>query len=134
MVSTLQSVQSVNHNTKLFTFELPTGSHMIVPMGYHIKIKANNELIRSYTPVLPLTGSSTEGRTVNLLIKLYSDGRMSRYLSSLTVGKYLWWSEHAALQVVDTILPILGFFLYCVITINEYYLALVVKITIYTAL
>lgn len=89
MTSTLQSVQSVSHNTKLFTFELPAGSHMIVPMGYHIKIKANDELIRSYTPVLPLTGSSMEGRTINLLIKLYSDGRMSRYLSSLTAGEMI---------------------------------------------
>ena len=78
-------------------------------MGYHVKIKAagvllhkanrvlmllwcvlivlDNELVRSYTPVLPLTGNAIEGRTIDLLIKLYSDGRMSRYLSSLAVGK-----------------------------------------------
>ena len=92
---------SITHNTKLFTLELPAGSHMIVPMGYHIKIKTgvllhyycnviittDNELIRSYTPVWPLTGHSVEGRSIDLLIKLYSDGRMSRYLSSLAVGK-----------------------------------------------
>ena len=36
----LQSVTSVSHNTKLFTLELPAGSHMIVPIGYHVKIKA----------------------------------------------------------------------------------------------
>lgn len=87
MKSTLQSVTSISHNTKLFTLELPAGSHMVVPTGYHIKIKADNELIRSYTPVLPLNGHAVEGRTIDLLIKLYSDGRMSRYLSSLAVGK-----------------------------------------------
>jgi len=114
MSTTLQSVQSVSHNTKLFTFKLPAGSHMIVPMGYHVKIKADNELIRSYTPVLPLTGCSMEGRTISLLIKLYSDGRMSRYLSSLAVGKCSWWCEYAALQVIDAIQTRLGFFLYCV--------------------
>ena len=52
-----------------------------------IIVSDNEELIRSYTPVLPLTGHAVEGRTINLLIKLYSDGRMSRYLSSLAVGK-----------------------------------------------
>lgn len=109
MKCTLRSVTSVSHNTKLFTLELPAGSHMIVPIGYHVKIKAagvlshtttksigvyndviivlDDELIRSYTPILPLTGDAMEGRTINLLIKLYSDGRMSRYLSSLAVGK-----------------------------------------------
>lgn len=86
MKSRLHSVTAVSHNTKLFTLELPAESHMVVPTGYHIKIKADNELIRSYTPVLPLTGHAVEGRTINLLIKLYSDGRMSRYLSSLAVG------------------------------------------------
>ena len=86
--SSLQSVTSITHNTKLFTLELPAGSHMIIPVGYHIKIKASgNDLIRSYTPVLPLTGHSVEGRSIDLLIKLYSDGHMSRYLSSLAVGK-----------------------------------------------
>ena len=52
-----------------------------------VLIVPDNELVRSYTPVLPLTGHAVEGRTINLLIKLYSDGRMSRYLSSLAVGK-----------------------------------------------
>ena len=40
MKCTLQSVTSVSHNTKLFTLELPAGSHMLVPMGHHVKIKA----------------------------------------------------------------------------------------------
>lgn len=40
MKCSLQSVTSVSHNTKLFTLELPAGSHMIVPIGYHVKIKA----------------------------------------------------------------------------------------------
>jgi len=61
---------------------------MLVPIGHHIKLQAKDGLYRSYTPVLPMTGEAGDDSTIKLLIKLYSDGRMSRYLSSLTVGKY----------------------------------------------
>ena len=40
MKSCLHSVTAVSHNTKLFTLKLPAESHMVVPTGYHIKIKA----------------------------------------------------------------------------------------------
>ena len=39
----LEKVENVNYNTKLFTFKLPGSSHMIVPAGYHISIKAKNK-------------------------------------------------------------------------------------------
>lgn len=59
---------------------------------------------RSYTPVCSLTDTGvhrhplpasaagttepcTEGETLDLLIKLYADGKMSRYLASLKKGK-----------------------------------------------
>jgi len=61
---------------------------MIVPMGYHVKVQAKEGLCRSYTPVLPMTGEANDDSTIKLLIKLYSDGQMSRYLSSLAIGKY----------------------------------------------
>lgn len=35
---TLVSVEEVTHNTKLFTFRLPPGSYMNVPVGHHLKV------------------------------------------------------------------------------------------------
>lgn len=64
------------------------------------------EVERSYTPVCSLSDSGahrhpppaasgaaessatpTEGETIDLMIKLYQDGKMSRYLSDLKNGK-----------------------------------------------
>lgn len=35
---TLVSMEEVTHNTKLFTFRLPAGSYMSVPVGHHVKL------------------------------------------------------------------------------------------------
>lgn len=35
---TLVSVEEVTHNTKLFTFRLPPGSYIKVPVGHHVKL------------------------------------------------------------------------------------------------
>ena len=43
MKCTLKSVNEVNHNTKIFTFKLPGASHMIIPTGYHVSIKAKQD-------------------------------------------------------------------------------------------
>lgn len=63
------------------------------------------EVERSYTPVCSLSDAGThrhpppasgaadssatptEGETIDLMIKLYQDGKMSRYLSDLKKGK-----------------------------------------------
>ena len=39
----LEAVEEVNYNTKIFTFKLPSASHMIIPTGHHIKIKAKSQ-------------------------------------------------------------------------------------------
>ena len=43
MNCSLTNEENVNYNTKLFTFMLPGGSHMIVPVGHHISIKAKDK-------------------------------------------------------------------------------------------
>ena len=46
---------------------------------------------RSYTPVLPLNGqkhASSDGKSLEFMIKLYNNGQMSQYLSELKVGKW----------------------------------------------
>ena len=42
MNCSLEKEEDVNYNTKLFTFKLPGASHMIVPAGHHISIKAKD--------------------------------------------------------------------------------------------
>ncbi|XP_065920400.1 cytochrome b5 reductase 4-like isoform X2 [Dysidea avara] len=92
MKCTLKSVNEVNHNTKIFTFKLPGASHMIIPTGYHVSIKAKQDyqgdwVERSYTPILPLTGDcNNEGSELELMVKLYKNGSMSSILSSLCNG------------------------------------------------
>ena len=49
MKCTLQCVTPVSHNTKLFTLELPAGSHMLVPIGHHVKIRAAGVLSHKAT-------------------------------------------------------------------------------------
>lgn len=39
----LETVEEVNYNTKIFTFKVPNASHMIVPTGHHIRIKAKSQ-------------------------------------------------------------------------------------------
>ena len=39
----LEKEADVNYNTKLFTIKLPGASHMIVPTGHHISIKAKDK-------------------------------------------------------------------------------------------
>ena len=52
-------------------------------------LPSGEEVERSYTPVLPLSHKQapSDGRTIQFMIKLYSDGQMSQYLSQLKVGK-----------------------------------------------
>ena len=38
---TIESIESVSHDTKLFTVKLPEASFMLVPTGHHVSIKAN---------------------------------------------------------------------------------------------
>ena len=50
---------------------------------------AGKQVERSYTPVLPLNDHrhTTDGSSLELMIKLYKNGRMSQYLSHLKIGK-----------------------------------------------
>ena len=43
MKCTLKSVREVNYNTKIFTFKLPGASHMIIPTGHHVNMKAKHK-------------------------------------------------------------------------------------------
>jgi hypothetical protein len=93
--------ESVSHDTRRFTFALPTGPDGLLglPVGQHITLKYTELLDevttrdhqRSYTPI---TGDDTPG-TVTFVIKVYKrgvhpkfpeGGKMSQHLDSLKIG------------------------------------------------
>lgn len=69
-----------------FTFNLPTKYSMLgLPIGQHVAIKADiedNTVVRSYTPV---SNNRDLGR-MELLIRVYPQGKMGNYLKNLRVG------------------------------------------------
>eukprot|EP00731_Ephydatia_muelleri_P006177 Em0003g425a len=87
--------QIVSHDTRKFTFELPSPDHILgLPVGNHMYLSAtiNGELvIRPYTPV----SSDDERGYFELVIKVYfanvhpkfpEGGKMSQYLDTLGIG------------------------------------------------
>ncbi len=89
----MEGIRSITHDTKVYTLRLPGGSYLNVPTGHHLSIKATvcgEEVVRSYTPVSPLEQRSIappqEGEAIELMIKLYDNGKMSSFLSSLKEG------------------------------------------------
>lgn len=100
----MESVSSITHDTKLYTLRLPPASYLNVPTGHHLSVKAiinGEEVERKYTPVSALIGNTPprhsqpaypqDGETVDLMVKLYKNGKMSGFLSSLKEGR--WWSD-----------------------------------------
>jgi len=83
----LKERQTVNHNTRLYRFELHHPDDVIgLPIGKHISIKANvngREIYRSYTPV----SSDDEKGYFDLIIKVYEKGQMSQYIDNLKIGE-----------------------------------------------
>jgi len=85
----LRSRLEINHNTRLFRFDLPNPDDVLgLPIGQHLSLKAivdGKEIFRSYTPV----SSDDELGYFDLLIKVYEKGAMSKYIDNLKVGDYL---------------------------------------------
>jgi cytochrome-b5 reductase len=76
--------ENVSPNTIRYTFALPSSSHRLgLPVGKHISIKAQDsegkDFMRNYTPI---TGDEVQGY-FKLVIKVYPQGKMSRYLEQL---------------------------------------------------
>ncbi|KAL2085005.1 hypothetical protein ACEWY4_020523 [Coilia grayii] len=92
----LASKTDVTHDTRLFCLRLPPGTHMHVPVGTHVYLKASlidSEVVKPYTPVesallheAPPTEGS-EGSQLFLMVKIYSHGALSPHLDSLQIGE-----------------------------------------------
>ncbi|XP_067946262.1 cytochrome b5 reductase 4-like isoform X2 [Watersipora subatra] len=86
---TLTEVAKLTHDTGLYTVALPQGCHMIVPLGYHVNLKAEilgMEITRSYTPICKLDGFQLPSNNIYLIIKIYPDGALTQYIHSLQPG------------------------------------------------
>ncbi|XP_033116914.1 cytochrome b5 reductase 4-like [Anneissia japonica] len=87
---TVKKVDEVTHDTKLLTFELPEGSWMHPPIGYHVYLKANvngSTVNRPYTVVLPTIEDQSKTCTlIHLMIKVYKDGLMTPTIGALKEG------------------------------------------------
>ncbi|OQR82768.1 nitrate reductase [Achlya hypogyna] len=82
----LLAVREVSAMTKLFQLELPKGKTLGITMpGQHVRMRVfinGKPYERAYTPVSPLD----QKHTVDILIKVYPDGKVTSHLSSLAPG------------------------------------------------
>lgn len=94
----LARVEEVSHDTKIFTFALPSPDHVFgLPTGKHVVLRAtiNGEVVeRKYTPI----SSDDDVGVFKLCIKVYfknvhprfpDGGLMSQYINDLKVGDNL---------------------------------------------
>eukprot|EP00983_Pelagomonas_calceolata_P132219 1161845-Pelagomonas_calceolata.AAC.6 len=80
----------VNHNTLWMRFALSTKHQRLgLPIGQHMTFLAKDEngkdVYRSYTPV----SDDQQRGSVDFVIKVYPQGKMSQVLNSLQVGQYI---------------------------------------------
>ncbi|EQC32090.1 hypothetical protein SDRG_10286 [Saprolegnia diclina VS20] len=82
----LVAVRDVAAMTKLVQFELPKGKTLgLVMPGQHLRMRVvinGKPYERAYTPVSPLD----QKHTVDILIKVYPDGIVTRHLATLPIG------------------------------------------------
>eukprot|EP00051_Salpingoeca_urceolata_P006858 m.90769 g.90769 ORF g.90769 m.90769 type:complete len:540 (+) comp15018_c0_seq2:193-1812(+) len=93
---TVTGIKEVAHDSKLFTLRLPEGKafEQLFGLGQHLRLQMkglSGVVYRNYTPVtLPLgTQADASSPTIQLLIRLYSDGAMSQCLQGLAAGDHV---------------------------------------------
>lgn len=85
----LKSVTPYNHNTQIYTFELPDpNAYLNLPVSSCIMLRYKGadgkDVIRPYTPI----DTHRKGEVV-LLIKVYEKGNMSKHIEQMQVGDTL---------------------------------------------
>lgn len=77
----------LSHNSAVFRFGLPRPNDILgLPIGQHIQISANidgKDILRSYTPT---SIDSDASGYFELLIKVYEQGNISKYIDNLKLG------------------------------------------------
>lgn len=94
-MATLNQIKEITHDTKIFTFELPSGMDKVgLNIGEHLELEAEVDgkvVARKYTPV---SRADLKRNTFDLLIKVYfplvpqfpNGGIMSQYVNNLKIG------------------------------------------------
>jgi cytochrome-b5 reductase len=84
----LEKKTVLSHNTAIYRFKLPRPTDVLgLPIGQHISLAATlagqpKDVVRSYTPI---TSDEDRGH-VDLLIKSYPTGNISRHVAGLAIG------------------------------------------------
>ena len=86
---TVRKVETVNHNTKRVTFELPTPEHemgLTTPSCLMARARVDGKtVVRPYTP----TNVNEEKGFLELVVKGYPQGKMSKHIVELKEGDLL---------------------------------------------
>ncbi|XP_075718207.1 cytochrome b5 reductase 4 [Rhinoderma darwinii] len=99
---TLASKSDINHNTRLFCFELPQFCHLQVPVGHHVYLKltiTGIEVVKPYTPVSQdLVMDSIQSMHYNknyiyMMIKIYTNGSFTPNIDKLKIGDHVYVSS-----------------------------------------
>jgi len=83
----LAKIDDYNYNSKIFRFELGSESKLNLPVSSFVLTKAlidGKDLMRPYTPI-----HQDKPGLLNLLIKVYPQGNMSKHIFNLKVGDHL---------------------------------------------
>ncbi|KAI9330311.1 NADH-cytochrome b5 reductase 3 [Obelidium mucronatum] len=82
----LTEKKEISSNTAIYRLALPKKDQVLgLPIGQHIQVTANidgKDITRSYTPI----SSDDDLGVLDLLIKSYPTGNLSRYFASLKIG------------------------------------------------
>ncbi len=77
----------ISHNTAIYRFGLPNPNDVLgLPIGQHVSVGAvinGKEIVRSYTP----TSTDEQKGHFDLLIKVYPQGNISRFIDNLKIGE-----------------------------------------------
>ncbi|XP_004673714.1 PREDICTED: cytochrome b5 reductase 4 [Condylura cristata] len=94
----LISKEDVTHDTKLFCWMLPPGTHLQVPIGQHVYLKltiTGTEIVKPYTPVSESLLSECKepvlhnNKYIYFLIKIYPTGLLTPELDHLQIGDFV---------------------------------------------
>ncbi|CAG8579895.1 580_t:CDS:2 [Paraglomus brasilianum] len=73
----------VSHNTDIFRFDLPRPMPTDLPIISFVRVKDDSmQVARPYTPISP----TSERRFIDLMVKRYENGQVSKWLHGLKVG------------------------------------------------
>ena len=85
---TVISVDKVSYNTALVRFKIPGDRDLGLAIGRHVSVRAEINGIKVIRPYTPTSRPDTKGH-FDLLIKKYTDGKMSSHIHNLCVGDTL---------------------------------------------